>query len=178
MQQRSYFFLLLLLLFSTGAWGQAASQPEARIKALGIAIPAAEKPVANYVKYVRSGNLLFLSGHAFCGPDTPVDRGKLGRDLTTEQGYEAARRVGLCLLATLRDATGGDLNKVKRIVRVFGMVNSTENYFEQSKVINGCSDLMVEVFGEQGKHVRAAVGMAALPGNLSVEIEMVVELAE
>lgn len=167
--------LLLLILVPMLSYGQAL-QPQARLQELRIELPPSSKPVANFVNYVRSGNLLFLSGHAFCGPATPVDHGKLGRDLSTAQGYEAARRVGLCLLATLQEATGGDLNKVKRIVKVHGMVNSTEDFTEQSKVINGCSDLLVEVFGERGKHARAAVGMAALPGNLSVEIELVVEL--
>lgn len=170
-------FLLLLLFFPLLAFGQAL-EPEARLQKPGIALPPTSKPVASFVNYVRSGNLLFLSGHAYCGPATAVDHGKLGRDLTTAQGYEAARRAGLCLLASLQEATGGDLNRVKRIVKVQGMVNSTDDFTEQSQVINGCSDLLVDVFGERGKHARAAVGMAALPGNLSVEIEMVVELLE
>ncbi len=152
--------------------------PEARLKELGIKLPAAEKPVANFVKYVKTGNLVFLSGHGYCGPATKVDHGKLGKDLTTQQGYQAARRTTICMLATLNDATGGDLSKVNRIVKVLGMVNSAEDFTEQPKVINGCSDLLVEVFGEKGKHARSAVGMAALPGNLAVEIEMVVELKE
>ncbi|PRY03131.1 enamine deaminase RidA (YjgF/YER057c/UK114 family) [Pontibacter ummariensis] len=170
--------LLPLVLLPFLTYGQAQHNPQERLQELGIKLPAAEKPVANFVNYVQAGNLLFLSGHAYCGPSTAVDHGKLGRDLTTSQGYEAARRATLCLLATLHEATGGDLNKVKRIVKVLGMVNSAENYTEQSKVVNGCSDLLVDVFGDKGKHARAAVGMAALPGNLSVEIEMVVELYE
>ncbi|MDX5421240.1 MAG: RidA family protein [Hymenobacteraceae bacterium] len=169
--------LTLLLLLPMLTLGQV-TPPQNRLQELGIKLPPASKPVANFVNYVQSGNLVFLSGHAYCGPATPVDHGKLGRDLTTAQGYEAARRVGLCLLATLQEATGGDLNRVKRIVKVHGMVNSTDSFTEQSKVINGCSDLLVEVFGERGKHARAAVGMASLPNNLSVEIELVVELSE
>lgn len=182
MLNRSAIFLLLLMI-TTQAFGQAGTTPAAatpsqRLKELGIVLPEAEQPVANFVKWVRTGNLVFLSGHGFCGPATAVDRGKLGRDLTIEQGYEAAKRVGVCLLTSLQDATGGDLSKVKRIVRVHGMVNSAEDFYDQSKVINGCSDLLTQVFGEKGKHARAAVGMASLPGNLAVEIEMIVELVE
>ena len=170
--------LFLLFVFSLQAHAQAPN-PNARIKELGLQLPEAEKPVANYVKWVRSGNMLYLSGHGFCGDQaTAVDRGKLGQDLTVAQGYEAAKRVGLCLLATLQDATGGDLSKVKRVVKVLGMVNSAPDFYDQPKVINGCSDLLTQVFGEKGKHARSAVGMAALPGNISVEIEMIVELEE
>jgi enamine deaminase RidA (YjgF/YER057c/UK114 family) len=143
-----------------------------------ISLPKASMPIANYVKYVRTGNLLFLAGHGYCG-DAPsaVDTGKLGRSLTIEQGYQAARNVGLCMLATLKQAAG-DLNNVKRVVRVFGLVNCTENFKDQPKVMNGFSDLMVEVFGENGKHARAAVGAYALPNGISVEVEMVVELKQ
>ncbi|WP_439879655.1 RidA family protein [Pontibacter sp. MBLB2868] len=170
-------FLLPVLLIPYVMLAQTKS-PETRLKELGLQLPEAAQPVASYVNYVKTGNLLFLSGHAYCGQATTVDHGKLGKDLTSTQGYEAARRTTLCLLATLTEATGGDLNRVKRIVKVLGMVNSAEDFTEQSKVINGCSDLLVEVFGEKGKHARSAVGMAALPGNLAVEIEMVVELRE
>ncbi len=111
------------------------------------------------------------------GQPSPVDTGKLGKTLTIEQGYQAARNVGLCMLATIKDAVG-DLNKVKRIVRVFGMVNCTEAFRDQPKVMNGFSDLMVEVFGESGKHVRSAVGMQSLPNGISVEVEMTIELKE
>lgn len=169
--------LPLLLAFAGKVFSQTPS-PNNKLKELGIELPKAEKPVANYVKWVRSGNMLYLSGHGFCGDATPVDRGKLGKDLTIDQGYEAAKRVGICMLATLNDATGGDLSKVKRVVKVLGMVNSAADFYDQPKVINGCSDLLVQVFGEKGKHARSAVGMASLPGNISVEIEMVVELEE
>jgi enamine deaminase RidA (YjgF/YER057c/UK114 family) len=133
--------------------------------------------MANYVSAVRTGNLLFLSGH---GPvraqGKPSARGKLGKDLSTEQGYHIAREVGLNLLASARTALGS-LDKVTRVVKVLGMVNSAEGFQEQPKVINGFSDLMVEVFGEViGKHARSAVGMAELPSGIPVEIEMILEV--
>lgn len=169
---------LVLLAASIEAFAQSSPNPNNRLKELGIELPVPGKPVANYQKWVRSGNMLYLSGHGFCGEATPVDKGKLGKDLTTEQGYEAVKRVAICLLATLNDATDGDLRKVKRIVKVLGMVNSAPDYYDQPKVINGCSDLLVQVFGEKGKHARSAVGMVSLPSNISVEIEMIVELEE
>ncbi len=161
--------LLLLVLAPALTYSQT---PEDRLSALGIELPTPSAPIANYVKYVQTGNLLFLSGHGPCDQD---HLGKVGSDLTIEEGYASARNTGICLLATLKSAVG-DLSRVKRIVRVFGMVNATENFTDHPKVINGCSDLMTEVFGENGKHVRAAVGMASLPGNIPVEIEMIVEL--
>jgi enamine deaminase RidA (YjgF/YER057c/UK114 family) len=149
---------------------------EGRIKELGITLPDPPKPGGNYVPAVRVGNLLFLSGH---GPSRvegkPSARGKVGRDLSTEDGYKVAREVGVNLLGTAR-ATLGSLDKVKRIVKVLGMVNSAEGFGEQPKVINGFSDLMVEVFGEQGRHARSAVGMAELPSGIPVEIEMILEV--
>lgn len=151
--------------------------PEDRLKALGIELPAPVKPVANYITYLQSGKLLFLSGHGYCGKPTAVDIGKLGRELTVEQGYQAARNVGVSVLATLQLALG-ELGRVKRIVRVLGMVNCTADFEEHPKVINGFSDLMVEVFGESGKHVRSAVGMNSLPGGLAVEIEVTLEVEE
>jgi enamine deaminase RidA (YjgF/YER057c/UK114 family) len=149
---------------------------EARLQQLGITLPPPSTPLANYVPAVRVGNLLFLSGH---GPrrDRPGGvRGKVGAEVTPEQAYEVAREVGLCLLATIR-ATLGSLDRVKRVVKVLGMVLSADGFSEQPKVINGCSDLMVEVFGEAaGKHARSAVGMAGLPMNIPVEIEMILEV--
>ena len=149
---------------------------EARLKERNIALPPRNKPVANYVTAVRVGNLLFLSGH---GPrqDQPIRlKGKLGKDLTVQQGYEAAREVGLCLLATTRGELGS-LDRVKRVVKVLGMVNQAEGFTEQPQVINGFSDLMVEVFGETiGKHARSAVGMGGLPSDIPVEIEMILEV--
>jgi len=149
--------------------------PEAIIKKLGITLPEVSAPVANYVNGVRTGNLLFMSGKGPNLPEGGYVSGKLGADLTIEQGYEAARLVGIQQLAGIK-AELGDLNKVKRIVKVLGMVNSAPDFIDQPKVINGFSDLMVEVFGEKGKHARAAVGMGALPSNIAVEIEVIVEV--
>lgn len=150
---------------------------EARLKTLNLTLPPPPAPVANYVGAVRVGNLLFVSGHGPLRTDgKPSVRGKLGRDLSVEQGYQVAREVGLNLLATVR-ATLGSLDRVKRVVKVLGMVNSAEGFGDQPRVINGFSDLMVEVFGEAiGKHARSAVGMAELPMGIPVEIEMVLEV--
>ena len=142
-----------------------------KLKELSIELPSASPPAANYVKAVRAGNVLYLSGHAAVSGF----RGKLGKDMTTEQGYQAARSTAISAIATLKQELG-DLNKVKRIVKVMGMVNSTPDYTEQHLVVNGFSDLMVAVFGEKGKHARSAVGMGALPFNFAVEIDLVVEV--
>jgi enamine deaminase RidA (YjgF/YER057c/UK114 family) len=149
---------------------------EARLKELKLTLPEPATPMANYVGAVRSGNLLFVAGHGPIRHDaTGMTRGKLGRDLSVEEGYQVAREVGLNLLATVR-AHLGSLDRVKRIVKVLGMVRSAEGFGDQPKVINGFSDLMVEVFGEAiGKHARSAVGMAELPVGIPVEIEMIVE---
>ncbi len=150
---------------------------EARLKEKNIALPKQATPMANYVSAVQSGNLLFLAGHGpVRQPDGSYLRGKLGKDLSVEQGYQVAREVGLNLLATTRNALGS-LDRVKRVVKVLGMVNSAEGFGDQPKVINGCSDLMVEIFGEAiGKHARSAVGMAELPVGIPVEIEMILEV--
>jgi enamine deaminase RidA (YjgF/YER057c/UK114 family) len=149
---------------------------EAKIAELGITLPTPPKPVANYVPGVRVGNLLFLSGHGPLRTDgKPSARGKVGRDLSVEEGYKVAREVGLNLLASAR-ALLGSLDKVKRVVKVLGMVNSADGFGDQPKVINGFSDLMVEVFGEPGRHARSAVGMAELPMGIPVEIEMILEV--
>ena len=150
---------------------------EARMKERNITLPAPPSPMANYVGAVRVGNLLFCSGHGPIRSDgKPMAQGKLGRELSVEQGYQVAREVGLNLLATTR-ASLGSLDKVRRVVKVLGMVNSAEGFGDQPKVINGFSDLMVEVFGEAiGKHARSAVGMGGLPVNIPVEIEMVLEV--
>ena len=149
---------------------------EARIKELGITLPDPPKPMGNYIPAVRVGNLLFLSGH---GPirvaDQLLTRGKVGRDMSTEEAYKVAREVGINLLGSAR-ATLGSLDKVKRVVKVLGMVNAVESFGEQPKVINGFSDLMAEVFGENGRHARSAVGMGSLPAGIPVEIEMILEL--
>ncbi len=159
----------------TGSQLMAQSDPEAKLKELGITLPAVGAPLANYVPTVRAGNLVFLSGHGPAQPWAKSATGKLGRDLTVKEGYEAARNVGINLLASLK-AEIGDLKKVKRIVKVLGMVNGVDSFTEQPEVVNGFSDLMVAVFGPKGKHARSAVGMGSLPRNLSVEIEMVVEV--
>ena len=165
----------LILLSSMGVAPLAAQGVEAKLAALGIVLPAVGKPLANYVPAIRTGNLVFLAGHGPALPWGPTATGKVGKDLTVKQGYDAARNVGINLLASLK-AEIGDLNKVKRIVRVFGMVNAVDTLTQHPEVINGASDLLVAVFGERGKHARAAVGMGSLPRNLSVEIEMVVEV--
>jgi enamine deaminase RidA (YjgF/YER057c/UK114 family) len=149
---------------------------EARIKELGLALPQPAKPGGNYVPGVRVGNLLFLSGHGPVRVDgVPTARGKVGRDLSLEDGYKVAREVGINLLGSTRTLLGS-LDKVKRVVKVLGMVNSAEGFGDQPKVINGFSDLMVEVFGENGRHARSAVGMAELPMGIPVEIEMILEV--
>ena len=149
---------------------------ETRIKDLGISLPQPAKPVGNYIPGVRVGNLLYLSGHGPVRVDgQPTARGKVGRDLSTEEAYKVAREVGINLLGSARVILGS-LDKVKRIVKVLGMVNSADGFGEQPKVINGFSDLMVEVFGENGRHARSAVGMAELPMGIPVEIEMILEV--
>jgi len=149
---------------------------EARIKELGLALPQPPRPAGNYVPGVRVGNFLFLSGHGPVRVDgAPTLRGKVGRDLSLEDGYKAAREVGINLLGSARTLLGS-LDKVKRVVKVLGMVNSAEGFGDQPKVINGFSDLMVEVFGDNGRHARSAVGMAELPMGIPVEIEMILEV--
>lgn len=150
---------------------------EQRIADLGIELIIPNAPTANYLKAKRVGNLVFLAGH---GPDKPEGGqviGKLGGGLEIEEGVMAARYTGISLLSSLK-AEIGDLNKVKNIVRAQGMVNADPSFTQHSQVINGFSDLMVEVFGEKGKHARAAIGMSSLPNNIAVEIDMIVELYE
>jgi len=148
---------------------------EQRLKELGIQLYTPAPPVANFVHAVSSGNLVFLAGHGPLKPDGTWMTGKVGRDIDLEEGKEAARLTAINLLSSLK-AEIGDLNKVKRIVKVLGMVNSDESFTDLPKVINGCSDLLVSVFGDRGKHARAAVGMASLPFGIVVEIEMIVEV--
>ena len=168
--------LLLLSLQSGLLTGQEAASPEARLEQLGIELPTPYEPVANYVRAVRTGNLVFLGGHGPC-EFGEADVGKVGRDRTVQEAYQSARRTGICLLASLK-AEIGDLSKVTRIVRVLGMVNAADGFTEHPQVINGCSDLLVEVFGERGRHARAAVGMGTLPFAMTVEIEMIVEVSD
>ncbi len=150
---------------------------EERIRELGVELGEPYKPVANYLSSVRSGNLVFMSGAGPKKSDGEYITGKLGADLTIEEGYEAARLTGIVLLSALKDQVG-DLNKVERIIKVNGMVNADPSFTQQPAVINGFSDLMVEIFGERGKHARAAVGMGSLPMNIACEIEMIVQVSE
>ena len=152
-------------------------QVEKRLKTMGIALPPAVTPVANYVPAVRSGNLVFLSGHGPFDEDGALITGKVGADLTTEQGYAAARRIAIGLLGSLKAAVG-DLDRVRRIVKLLGLVNCPPDFGDQPKVINGASDFLVEVFGDKGKHARSAVGTNALPMNIAAEIEMIVEIED
>ena len=149
--------------------------PEAALAKMGIELKTPTAPVANYVNIVRSGNLIFLSGKGPSKEDGSYITGKLGKDLSIEEGYEAARLTAINQLGVLK-AELGNLNKVKRIVKTFGMVNASPEFESQPEVINGFSDLMVAVFGERGKHARSAVGMGSLPRNIAVEIEVIVEV--
>ena len=155
--------------------GLQAQSPEEKLKELGIELPAIGKPIANYVHVVQSGKLLFLSGKGPSDKNGKYITGKVGKELSVEEGEAAARLTAINQLSVLKASTG-DLGKVKRILKVLGMVNCGDDFTDHPKVINGFSDLMVAVFGEKGKHARSAVGMCSLPGNMAVEIEMVVEL--
>ncbi|MEM6830375.1 MAG: RidA family protein [Bacteroidota bacterium] len=148
---------------------------EEKVKSLGITLKAPSPPVANYVNAVRTGNLVFMAGKGPTRPNGTRVVGKLGGDLTVDEGYAAARLVAHAQLAALKEEIG-DLNKVVRVVKVLGMVNATSDFQNHPEVINGFSDTLVEVFGERGKHARAAVGMGSLPRNIAVEIEMIVEV--
>ena len=144
--------------------------PEERLRELNITLPTPPQPVANYVNGVRAGNLIFLAGKGPKYPDGRELTGKLGGNITIDQGYEGARQTAINQLSVLKEMLG-DLNKVKRIVKVLGLVNSSPNFIDQPKVVNGFSDLMVDVFGEKGNHARAAVGVNSLPRGQAVERE-------
>ena len=146
------------------------------LQALNIELPAVAAPAAAYVMYVQTGNTVFLSGH-IAKKDGKVWVGQLGKNISTEEGKLAARAVAIDLMATLQAACGGDLNRVKRIVKLMSLVNSTPDFTEQHLVTNGASELIAEVFGDQGKHARSAFGVAQIPMGACVEIEMIVELA-
>lgn len=165
------YILLLVFSFFLFPIDVFAQNPEERLEELEISLPEVSEPVANFVKWRKVGNLLFLAGTG------SAQKGTLGKELTVEEGYSAARETGIKILATLKAATG-ELSTIRQFVMVRGMVNSTPEFYDQPKVINGFSDLMVEVFGEKGKHARAAVGHATLPSNIAVEIEVIVELEE
>jgi enamine deaminase RidA (YjgF/YER057c/UK114 family) len=147
---------------------------EERLKELGLELPEPVSPAANYVRHLQTGNLLFISG---TGPTDASPKGKVGADVSPEDAYQAAREVALQILATAKEALGGDLNRITRAVKVLGMVNSAPDFEGHPQVINGCSDLLVEVLGEKGRHTRSAIGFAALPNNICVEIEATFEVA-
>ena len=173
-------FLITLLLQLSPLGGVAFAEdrtfdPEQRLKQMGIKLRRPSKPVANYVQAVRTGNLVFLAGHGPRKPEGGLVVGRVGSDLTLEQGKEAARLTAIDMLASLK-AEIGDLRRVKRVVKVVGMVNTTASFTEHPKVVNGCSDLLVAVFGDRGRHARCAVGMGSLPFNIPVEIDMIVEV--
>jgi enamine deaminase RidA (YjgF/YER057c/UK114 family) len=161
---------------SASAQQDSGGSAEARLRELGIELPKAMAPVANYVPAVRLGNVIFLAGAPPIKPDGTFATGKVGIDVTLEEAYQRARLVGVGLLAVMRQELGS-LDKVVRVGRVFGMVNAAPDFTDHPKVINGCSDLFVQVFGERGRHARCAVGMASLPFNISVEIEAAIEVA-
>ena len=146
-----------------------------KLKALNIELPAVSSPAASYVMHAQTGNTVFLSGH-IAKKDGKPWVGQLGKNMTTDEGRQAARAVGIDLLATLQAAVGGDLNRVKRIVKVMSLVNSTPTFTEQHLVTNGCSELLGEVFGDAGKHARSAFGVAQIPLGSCVEIEVVAEV--
>lgn len=166
--------LITLLILIPGIYSNAQT-PEEILQSKGILLPDIPSPVANYVNAVRTGNLLFLSGKGPLQANGKYITGKLGKDLSESEGYEAAKLTALIQLAVLKKELGS-LSKVKRVVKVLGMVNSDSSFVNQPKVINGFSDLLVAVLGEKGKHARSAVGMAALPFNMAVEVEMIVEV--
>lgn len=146
-----------------------------KLEALQITLPSVAAPAAAYVMHAQTGNTVFISGH-IAKQNGQVWVGQLGKDISTEAGKSAARAVAIDLVATLQSACGGDLNRVQRIVKLMGLVNSTPDFTEQHLVINGASELLVEVFGEQGKHARSAFGVAQIPLGACVEIELIVEL--
>lgn len=151
-----------------------AHGPTQRLRALGLALPPPPPAVGSYVNAVRTGTLLFLAGHAPFRADGTVVLGKLGRDLDVAAGYEAARLAGLGVLATLAGELGS-LDRVRRVVRVLGVVNATAEFVEHTSVVNGASDLFVEVFGDAGRHARLAVGVASLPFDIALEVEIIAE---
>ena len=166
---------ILIILIAFGAIASHAQSPEERLKALGISLPETSPPAANYVNAVRVGNLMFLAGKGPSDAEGKWITGKVGQDLTIEQGYEAAKSVALAHIAVLKSELG-DLSKVKRIVKVLGMVNATPDFIDHPKITNGYSDMMVAVFGDKGRHARSSVGMCSLPFNIAVEVEVIVEV--
>jgi len=154
-----------------------AGEIDARLAELGIELPEAAAPAANYVPYVVSGNHVFVAGQITLHNGELKYQGKLGQDFSVDEGYQAARLCALNIIAQVKAACGGDLDRVQRIVRLGGFVNADGDFHDHPKVINGASDLMVEVFGDKGKHARAAVGCPALPLNVATEVDAIVEIA-
>ena len=152
------------------------SQVEDKLNAMGLTVPVPPPPGGNYIPARRTGNIVFLSGVTPSRPDGTAFKGKLGRDLTVEEGYAAAQNCALKLLANLKKEIG-DLDKVTKVIKLLGMVNSDPDFTQPPAVVNGCSDLLVNVLGDKGRHARSAVGLATLPGGVAVEIEMIVEVA-
>jgi enamine deaminase RidA (YjgF/YER057c/UK114 family) len=169
-----YFILFLSIICLSNTYGQQSIDD--KLKALGVELIVPTSPVANYAKAVRTGNLIYLSGHGPTKADGKDIIGKVGKDLSTEEGIEAAKRTAISLLSTLKVELGGDLSRVRRIVKVNGWVNCTDDFKDQPKVMNGCSDLLVAAFGPKGKHARTSLGTNALPSNIAIEIEMIVEV--
>ena len=153
-----------------------SGQIDARLKELGIEIPEAAAPVANYLGFAMTGNLCFTAGQVTLKDGDLLHKGKLGAEISVDEGYQAARLCAINIIAQLKAACGGDLDRVKRVVKLVGFVNSTPDFTDQPKVINGASDLMVEVFGEAGKHARSAVSAGSLPIGVAVEVECVAEI--
>ncbi|OXB03258.1 RidA family protein [Flavobacterium pectinovorum] len=163
-------FVLVLLSFNL-----FAQTPEQKIKQLGVELPQIPESLGSYQDMVRVGNLVFLSGRGPLKADGKYIIGKVGQDLTANEGYQAARLTAINQLAILKQ-TFGSLDKIKRIIKVNGYVHTADSFTEQSKVMNGFSDLLIEVFGEQGKHARTSVGVFTLPQNMAIEVEMIVEV--
>ena len=149
---------------------------EARLAELGVTLPDAPAPAANYVPWIQTGNLLFISGQVAANADGFIT-GKLGENMTVEEGAEAAKSCAISLLAQLKAGCGGDIERLVRLVKLVGFVNSTPDFGDQPKVINGCSDFMVEALGDKGRHARSAVSAASLPFGVAVEIEAIFEIA-
>lgn len=151
--------------------------PEQRLEQLGLKLPVVGTPIANFVMWRQAGSLLYLSGQGPRKPDGSVVVGRLGLNHSVEDGYKDARQVGLQILATIRQAVGS-LDRVEAVIKLLGMVNAEPTFGDHPKVINGCSDLLVEVLGDAGKHARSAVGMGSLPGGMSVEIEAIIQIKD
>jgi enamine deaminase RidA (YjgF/YER057c/UK114 family) len=169
--------LALFMQVNAGGRGTMSGKIEARLKELGLELPAATAPIANYVPFTRAGNLVIVSGQVSVRNGKPEFVGKLGRDITVADAQQAAKLCALNIIAHLKTACDGDLDRVKRVLRLGGFVNCTPEFTDMPQVVNGASDLMVQVFGDAGKHARAAVGVSSLPLGVAVEVEAMFELA-